>query len=233
MQWKTLIVEDEEMAAKSMQRMVNKHPDLVLSGTCNSGEEATRFLEENNVDLILLDVEMPGLSGFDFLDAIEVNPFVILTTSKEKYAYDGFRYKVFDFLKKPVSTPTFQTAIINLVHQHQPPTSGAKETAESRDIYFKVDQKLVKVRFDEIKYIENTGNYAVVHTTRDKLVVYVTIKTLLEKLPAKPFVKVHRSYIVNTDFIQDIEQNSILIDGKMIPVSRAMKPELLSRLNTL
>lgn len=232
MQLRTLIVEDDLMARRSMERLVNKNENLILVGVCENGQEGSSFLQDNEVDLILLDVEMPEMDGFSMLENLDKMPVIIMTTQKEKYAFEAFQYRVFDYLKKPVTTPVFDASINKLVvHLSRDVTTGSNK--KSNNIFLKVDQRLIKVRFNDIYYIENLGDYVKVKTNESHLVVHSTMKSLVEKLPAEHFMRVHRTYIVNLDHINDIEQNSILIGGKMIPVSRNSKTELLSRLNTL
>jgi DNA-binding LytR/AlgR family response regulator len=229
-QLKTLIVEDESMARASMERLVKKNDHLEWVGTCENGTDGSDFLRNNPVDLLLLDVEMPDMDGFSLLEEMEVKPRVILTTSKEEYAFHAFQYRVFDYLKKPVRMPVFDAAIMRLMDEINK-ESTTKES--SKEVYLKIENKLVRVVFKEIKYAENVGNYVKLVTESENLIVYVTMKELMEKLPPSNFVRVHRSFIVNTDFIQDIEQNSVVVDGQMIPVSRGLKADLMKRLNTL
>ncbi|MBI1304975.1 MAG: response regulator [Bacteroidetes bacterium] len=237
MKIKTLIVDDEIMARKSMERLVQKHPDLEWVATCESGQEALTVMENSEIDLILLDVEMPGMTGFEFLDSLFVVPNIILTTTKENYAFDAFQYQVTDYLKKPITIPRFNTAIEKLVQlnkiKNQQINKAEENALNEEDIFLKVDSRLIRVHYKDILFIENVGDYAKVVTTSDPLIVHATMRNLEERLPATTFMRIHRSYIVNLLHIRDIEQNSIQVGGKLIPVSRAAKPDLLKRLNLL
>ncbi len=226
---RTLIVDDEIMARKHMERLALKNESLTVVGICENGEEGVKFLTENEVDLILLDVEMPKLNGFELLEQLQFTPHIIMTTTKEDYAYDAYQYQIFAYLKKPVTIPIFNTTIDKLVNSLKGTRSGEKKD----HIFFKVDSKLVRVEYLEIKYIENVGDYVKVVTADNTYVVHASMRSLSDKLPEELFMRVHRSYIVNLKSIVDIEQNSLQLKGKIIPVSRAAKPDLMSKLNLL
>jgi len=226
---RTLIVDDEVMARKHMERLALKNELITVVGICSNGEEGVKFLSENEVDLILLDVEMPKLNGFELLEQLQFTPHIIMTTNKEDYAFDAYQYQIFAYLKKPVTIPVFNTTIDKLVDSLKGTRSGEKKD----HIFFKVDSKLVRVEYLEIKYIENVGDYVKVVTINNAYIVHASMRSLIDKLPEELFMRVHRSYIVNLKSIVDIEQNSLQLAGKLIPVSRAAKPGLMSKLNLL
>lgn len=225
-----IIVEDELMARRSLQRLCEQYNSLEVLATFDNATDALAFLAEQSVDLIWLDVEMPGLSGLDLLEQLPSIPYVVLTTSKTEYAYDAFQYQVTDYLKKPISMPRFKIAVEKVLELHARSKSGP--TAAQKEIYIKTDGRYIRLPFDSISYIENTGDYVKIHTSKQTHIVYSTMKYLEEKLGVQ-FLRVHRSYIVHLDKIVDIEENTLVISNKVIPISRANKPELMNRLNLL
>lgn len=225
-----IIVEDEVLSRKSLQRLCEQHGSLDVLGVFDNAHGALEFLAHQVVDLIWLDVEMPGLSGFGLLEQLGSIPFVVLTTNKTEYAFDAFQYQVTDYLKKPITLPRFKIAVekvLELSVRTKPNTSP-----ERNEIYIKTDGRYLRLPFDTITYIENTGDYVKIFTTTQTHIVYTTMKYLEEKLGSQ-FLRVHRSYIVHLDKIVDIEENNLVISNKVIPISRANKSELMSRLNLL
>lgn len=225
-----IIVEDELMASKSLQRLCAHHESLELVAICESADEALAFLAGREVDLILLDVEMPGKSGFGLLEQLPAMPYIILTSSKTEYAFDAFQYQVIDYLHKPVMQPRFRIAIEKVVELDT--LSKLNRSAEPQEIYIRSEGRYIRLPFETIVYVENLGDYVKVITTAQTHVVHTTMKYLEEKL-GKRFLRVHRSFIVHLDKIVDIEENNLVIADKVVPISRANKPELMNRLNLL
>jgi DNA-binding LytR/AlgR family response regulator len=227
---KCLIVDDEKMARTYLEKMCQKIEDLEVVASCENAEEALEILEEDKVDILFLDVEMPGLSGFDLLNYLSYQPNVVMTTSNTEYAFEAFEYDVSDFLKKPFNFPRFRKAIDKIKSEEK----QVEDSFSTEEIYIKDKSKLVKVKFADILYIENVGDYVKVVTKGKKnYIVYGTIKSYAKKMPEKYFLKVHRSYIINLHEIKDIEGGSVVIDGKVIPVSRAHKSLLMDRLKIM
>lgn len=225
-----IIVEDELMARKSLQRLCEQHSALTVQGVFDSATDALAFLSQQEVDLIWLDVEMPGLTGFELLENLPSIPFVVLTTGKTEYAYEAFQYQVTDFVKKPITLPRFNLAVEKV--QDLNTRGKASASADHQEIYIKTEGRYIRLPFDAISYIENTGDYVKIFTAAQTYVVYTTMKYLEEKLGTQ-FLRVHRSYIVHLDKIVDIEENTLVVTNKVIPISRANKPELMNRLNLL
>ncbi len=225
-----IIVEDEPMSRKSLQRLCEQHGSLEVLSVFDNGTSALDYLAEQDVDLIWLDVEMPGLSGFDLLEQLPSMPYVILTTSKIEYAFEAFQYNVTDYLKKPISLPRFKIAVEKVLELKARAKSNSSD--ERQEIYIKTDGRYIRLPFATISYIENTGDYVKIFTSTQTHIVYTTMKYLEEKLGMQ-FLRVHRSYIVHLDKIVDIEDNTLVISNKVIPISRANKPELMNRLNLL
>lgn len=235
---KCIIVDDETMARKALQRLCEQHESLEIIAICESATQALTVLADQEIDLIWLDVEMPELSGFDLLDRLPIMPQVILTTSKTDYAFDAFQYQVTDYLKKPIAQLRFKLAVEKVLaaqkkqEQVQAQKQEPVQMGDNKAIYVKSDGRYVRVPYDSIMYIENTGDYVKILTNNQAFVVYTTMKSLEEKLGAQ-FLRVHRSYIINLDKIVDIEESNLVVATKVIPISRANKAELMSRLNLL
>lgn len=235
---KCLIVDDELMARKYLEKLCAKMPVLDLVGSCASAKEAMEVLQKEPIDILFLDVEMPGLSGLELLNQLPFLPKVIMTTSKTEYAFDAFQYQAVDYLKKPINFPRFRQAIEKILESEETvgqTTSAAApvQDEEVEEIFIKDNNRLTKITLKDILYIENIGDYVKIITKDDQYTIYGTIKGIAAKLPEKNFLKVHRSYIINMKEIVDVEANSILIDKKLIPVSRAHKQQLFDRLKLL
>lgn len=232
---KCLIVDDELMARKALERLCDKRNELEVAAICEDAEEALKVLKSQEIDLLFLDVELPGLNGLQLLDQLPYMPIVIMTTSKTEYAFDAFQYQVNDYLKKPITLPRFMQAIDKILEQRSSVTAKTDTSTkiESNDIFVKEEGRYIRLAYQDILYIENVGDYAKIRTNRGSHVIYTTMKTLEEKLPASIFFRVHRSFIINLSKIVDIEESNLVIEEKVIPISRANKPELMERINLL
>lgn len=222
-----LIVDDEIMSRKLLENHINKNEHLKLVKQCENVKSAIDYLSENEVDLIFLDIEMPGANGFELIEQCPILPFIIITSSKEEYAYEAFEYQVDDYLRKPIKIPRFQQAIQKIINKNIKPSN------DHDSIFIKVDGKHVKIELKDILFIENVGDYVKFKMNEKSFIVHSTLKRLIQKLPQKKFMKVHRSFIINLDKIVDIEENSLLIQDHLIPVSRANKAPLMERLNLI
>ncbi|MCH2082274.1 MAG: LytTR family DNA-binding domain-containing protein [Saprospiraceae bacterium] len=224
-------VDDDILSRKTIEKHCSKVSNLDLVYQCENAEEGLKILEKDaNIDLVFLDIEMPGLSGIEFLEEVKYMPIVIVTTSKTEYAFDAYHYEAIDYLKKPIGPKEFLRATDKAVEKHKQITLYKEE---SNAVYIKADGRFVRVPFEEILYFENVGDYVKVQTETQVLIIHSTLKGIDEKLKDGRFLKVHRSYIINLDKIVDIEENTMVIDKKVIPISRANKPVLMGRLNFL
>lgn len=225
-----IIVEDLQVAANYLAKCCEKSASVEMKGIFSNVPDALAFLNENSVDLIFLDVEMPGANGFELLDQIAFSPKVILTTSKKDYAYNAFQYNVSDYLMKPFTYQRFLEALQKI----QPSRETISTSNGSDHIYIKADGKLIRLNNDSILYIESMGDY-VKFVTNDnkKYITHNTIKNLEEKVSKQHFLKVHRSYIVNLHKIDDMRENILFIKGNEIPVSKANKADVFKRLNII
>jgi len=229
---KCIIVEDEVMARKSLERLCDKKTSLQLQGSFEHAEAAIDFLKDQKTDLIFLDVQLPGMSGLDFIEELSVLPQIVFTTSSEDYAYKAFEYEVTDYLKKPISLDRFSRAVKKCLQEADRKQEQA-DLSKASEIYVRVNKKLVRVPFTDILYFENAGDYISMVTRSGKYLIYGTIKSLAQRLNHPRLIKVHRSFIINLDYIKDIDDTSLVIDEKMIPISRAHRSVLLSTINIL
>lgn len=225
-----IIVDDEMIARRSLERLCQKLDTLQLINIFEDPNQALTFLQQNTVDLIFLDVLMPGLTGIELMDQIGDLSQVILTTSRTEYAFEAFQYHVTDFLKKPISFPRFEQSVLKAIEVHKQ-NEGYRSNAQ--EIYIREDGRYVRVLYENILYFENAGDYICIKTTAGNHIIPGTIKSLDFRLKDPRFLKVHRSFIVNLSKIKDIEDTTLVIDNKVIPVSRAHKASLVGHLNLL
>lgn len=229
----TIIVEDEIMARKSLENLCGKYHRINLTETVENAEAALQSLEaDSTIELILLDIEMPGMSGLDLLEKIPYLPQVIFTTGNKVYAYEAYEYDITDFLKKPVSAERFDKAM-QKVFAIKDQRNAIASSSAAHELYIKSDGRFVRLAYDDIFYFENVGDYIKACTSHGNYIFYETMKGLDLKITNPRFLKIHRSYIVNLGKIKDIEDNTIVIEKKVIPVSRAYKSVLMSSINLI
>lgn len=238
-----IIVEDIQIAADFLRKFCEKSDLVEVKGHFLNVTDALEFLDQERVDLLFLDVEMPGANGFDLLDRLTYSPMIILTTSKTEYAFNAFQYHVNDYLKKPFTYKRFIEAIGKLQQSVADATPAAPATSsaalpltpqtDSEFLFIKADDKLTKIRKDDILFLESMRDYVKFVTSGKNYVTYSTLKNMEEKLNGQTFLKVHRSYIVNLSKIDDIRGNTIYILGNQIPIGKGHKEDLEARLNIL
>lgn len=225
-----VIIEDLQVAADYITKCCNKCGRLELKGHFSDVKSALEFLNNNTVGLLFLDVEMPGATGFELLDNLAYKPKVILTTSKEQYAYNAFQYNVADFLKKPFTYNRFTEALDKV---NPPQVDPAPLPNNANHIFIKTDGKLIRLDNDDILFIESMGDYVKFVTADKKYVTYNSLRNLEEKVNKEHFMKVHRSYIINLLKIDDIRENDLYINGVEIPISKTLRADVLKRLTIL
>jgi two-component system LytT family response regulator len=234
-----LVVDDDPMSVQIVRTCIGNTPFLDATAACSSAIEAAEVLRTQAFDVLFLDVEMPLMSGLDLLRTLPDPPQVVLITSSQSYAVQAFEFAVADYLLKPLSYPRFLQAankvLENINAQRTVSEADAPEpTGHGAEFTFvKVDNKLVRVDFADVFYVEALGDYVHLVTNRSKLIVYSTMRAIEEKFPAQRFVRVHRSFIINIDYVQALEDNSLLIKDKYIPIGQTYMRGLLQRLNKL
>lgn len=235
-----IIVDDEATARVIVQQLCKGIDNLNVIEEFSNAMQAIKFLNQNEIDLIFLDIHMPDFTGFDFIQTLKNPPKVILTTSDKNLAIEAFEYDcIVDYLVKPIALPRFEKAM-QKAEKFNVPKNQAKEYTEKEEakneenqLYINIDRRLIKIDLPSIYLIEAKGDYILVKTDTKNYTVHSTLKKIEDKLPDDLFLKVHRSYVINIKKIIDIEDNSVLIAKDVIPVSRSNRPELMKRLNLL
>jgi DNA-binding LytR/AlgR family response regulator len=223
-----IIVDDEPLSRGFLRHFCEKSDKIVVKEQFANASDALGYLKHNNIELLFLDVEMPGINGFQMLDHLSTIPKVIMTTSKTDYAYTAFEYNVIDFLKKPVTYKRFLDAVDKVEKACKNDSSSAADI--NNNLFIKSNGSHVRLGYDEILYIEGMGDYVKYVTQDKKYIAHNTLKAIEETISGENFMKVHRSYIVNIKKIKDYADNTINIHGISIPVSKSNKADLLIKL---
>ncbi|MFY0712698.1 response regulator transcription factor [Seonamhaeicola sp. NFXS20] len=233
-----IIIDDEAAARAIIGQLCVSVPSLNVLEEFPNAIQAIKYLNQNEVDLIFLDIHMPDFTGFDFIETLKNPPKIILTTSDSNFAIQAFEYNcIVDYLVKPILPERFKKAILKAESFsktiQESNSSESVETSSGNDLYVNIDRRLIKIDIPSIYLVEAKGDYIQVKTEDKNYTVHSTLKKIEDKLPDTLFLKVHRSYIINIKKIIDIEDNSVLIKKDVIPVSRSNRPELMKRLNLL
>lgn len=226
-----LVVDDEPLARKLLVDYISKIPSLALVGTCTNPLEAREVLQANKVDLLFLDIQMPEITGINFLKTVKVQPMVILTTAYSEYALEGYELDVVDYLLKPITFERFLKAI-EKVNLRTAPIPIAGETvqgnaSEQEFVFVKDGTKIIKVKYDDILYVEGLKDYVVIHTPNKKITSLQRMKAMETELPEAKFIRIHNSFIVALDAIESIQKNEVLIGGKLLPISDTYKKSFM------
>jgi DNA-binding LytR/AlgR family response regulator len=224
-----LIVDDEPLARKGLVEYVNEVDFLQLVGECGTAAQAAATMASHQVDLLLLDIQMPRLSGIDFLRSLPKPPMAIFTTAFSEYALEGYALDVIDYLVKPIPFERFLKAVTKASDFQQLRNKGS-EHMTTEFFFVKSNGKYERVVFKDILFIESMQNYVVIHLASQKLIVYMTLGGMEENLPVDLFMKVHKSYIVSVAQVNAIENNEIIIRQSRIPVSRTLRDEVMRRI---
>lgn len=230
-----IVVDDNEVAQKQLISMLSTIENCNIVETFTNPLKAIEFVKSNSCDVVFLDIEMPELSGIELVQSMRAHlPQVVFYTSNPEYALECYDYNVTDFLKKPVTLPRLLSCIDRIEEKKKIIESAVKtDKSEINSLFIKTDSRYVKLDFDEILYVEASGDYVVFKTTERSYIVHSTMKNIGNNLPKEHFIKVHRSYIVNKDKIVDIEDMSLMIGRKVIPISRSQREPLMNSLNLL
>lgn len=235
-----MIVDDEPLAIDVIENYLQRL-DAKSITRCENAVEAFQALQDRSYDLIFLDIEMPLLSGLEFLKSLKHPPSIIITTAYRDYAVEGFELEVVDYLVKPVSFPRFMRAMEKMLKTGRPvspappaPPPPSREepvrTPESEYLFLKVDRKFIKVLIKDILYIESLKDYIRVKTPDHAWITYQSLAEITDKLPADKFIRVHRSFTIAIDKVSMIEGSCVEIDGKLIPISRENRQEVLKKI---
>jgi len=226
---KCIIVEDETLAQQVIQSHLKKVDRFELVGICKNALEAKEVLNKQEVDLIFLDIQLPGMSGLDFLQSLQNPPLVVLTTAYSEYALESYEFNVIDYLLKPISFERFTKTINKIVDGRLfTHTANEKESLLHDHIFIKSNSKFFKVNFSEIIYIEGMKDYLKVHTAEYKLITHQTMNDMEKILSPKQFIRVHKSYIVAVPYIRSIYGNSIEMEKVTIPIGNSYKDKVVN-----
>lgn len=219
---KCIIVDDEPLAREAIEMLIEKTQDLSLLGTFNSAATASKFLAENDVDLVFLDIQMPGINGIEFAKTIPEETFVIFTTAFSEFAIESYEVDAIDYLIKPVKLERFQKAVDKAqVYSKLLEKGNSNNNIEQiTDDYFfiKADRKIIKIHFKDLLFIEGLKDYVVMHTENQKVITAMNIKTIHEQLPKNTFVRVSKSYIINAKKMDSVDNNTVYIGKNEIPI---------------
>ncbi len=231
-QLKCAVVDDSKLQRILMAKLIQSHPSLELVGEYKNGVEAQRELLTNHVDLLFLDIEMPLLSGFDFLDNLTIRPQVVFITGKTEYAFKAFDYDAVDYLQKPIKKERFLNATRKAINIHL--LKGETDSGDEDFIFVKSNLKKKKVYLTELLYVQALGDYIKLVTNHDSLVVLSTMKAFETQLPKDRFLRIHKSYIVNLNRVQKYSSQFVDIDNNdKLPLSRTRKIELRKALESI
>jgi DNA-binding LytR/AlgR family response regulator len=226
-----VIVDDDELSRSVLEDLINDTEGFSLVASCETGVDAFKILQEEPVDLLFLDIEMPKMDGMELIKNLNPLPQVVIISSHAEYAAESYEYDVTDFIKKPLTHGRFLKAINKAEQRFK--VERANISSEGESIFIKADSRLVRINLKDILYIEALGNYMKIYTGEGRFTILSTMKEIAEKLSGNEFVRVHRSYIVRLDKIESIEDQYIKMGAKHISIGKAYKEELTSRLNLL
>lgn len=225
---KCIIVDDEPLAIEILESYVAKVDRLQLASTFRNAVSAFTFLQQHSVDLIFLDIQMPKLSGIDFLKTLKNPPKVIFTTAFRDYALQGFELEIVDYLLKPIPFDRFLKAVAKVLHQPATISNSSKpDVVPDNYVYFKVDKKMIKTKMADVLYIESIKDYVKVRTGEREIVTQQKISYLEESLPREQFLRIHRSFIVNLEKIDAYSATDVEIGKHSIPIGRNYKNDVM------
>lgn len=227
---KAAILDDDPISRKILQNFIEKSDKTEFVADFDNPLVALEELPKLNCDLLFLDMEMPEMSGLEFISAVKNIPQIVVVSSKTEYAAESYNYDVSDYLVKPVEFARFESAIQKVEEISSSIKMGSEETDH---IFIKKNKGFSRVRFNEINYIEALADYVQINSENERFTVLSTMKAITERLPEKKFLRIHRSFIVSIDKIDRIDENMVIIGDHTIPVSRSYKETLMKKLNLL
>jgi len=227
-----IIIDDEPLALELMADNVSKVPSLHLIATCSSPAEAISILNEQQIDLMFLDIEMPDITGINFLKTIKVKPMVVFTTAYDKYAMDGFELDVVDYLLKPISFERFLKAVNKAMELFNMNSSlvSVPKTDSNKHIFVKSEHKILKINLCDIQYIESMKDYVKIYCGAKPIYTLMSMKQIEALLPSDEFVRIHRSFIVSLSHIEFIGKSKVVIGSESLPISALYRDEFFKHL---
>lgn len=229
MEIKALIIDDEPLAQNVIKQYAERIPDLKIAGTCNEAICAHKVLQEQEIDLLFLDINMPKLSGISFLRTLSNPPLVIFTTAYSEYALEGYELNAIDYLKKPFSFDRFfkaYTKALELLQlKNQSVSKVDNENFTEEYFYVKANKKTIKVNLSDIIFIEGLGDYIKIHLKNSKLITNLSMKKMIDLLPEDKFYRIHKSYIISLDKIDSLEGNLVSVQGNKLPIGNSYRQD--------
>ena len=226
-----IIVDDEPIARDILKTYIQQVPYLKLEASCEDAFEAMQVINKGDIDLIILDINMPRLTGFEMLRSLKKYPAVIITSAYPEYALEGFELSVTDYLLKPFSFPRFVQATEKVVNRNHETLGGDKVGQSENFLMVKSDKKLTKVFFGEIEYAEAYGNYIFIYrNTGDRIMSKQTLTQFEEQLPASSFIRIHKSYLLSLKAVKYLEGNEVALNNKKLPVGKVYRENLMKSL---
>lgn len=230
---KTIIIDDEFPARKLLSEYASKIANIKLCGVCDNAVHALELLQNEEVDLIFTDIQMPDLSGMEFIRSLKNPPLIVFTTAHSEYAIDSYELEAVDYLLKPISFPRFVQAVNKVQERIQLLRSKECEAKPEKDYFMvKADYKLYRIDFVNILFVEGQSEYVTFHLKDNKkITAYYALKKLEEELPSRDFMRIHKSYIVSLANIESVEGNLVTIAGQKLSIGKNYKDLLMDRLN--
>lgn len=225
-----LVVDDEPIAREGIMEYIAQIDYLFAVAQCKSAAEAAGLLQKHKVDLIFMDIQMPKITGIEFVKALPDPPLIIFTTAYSEYALEGFELDVLDYLLKPISFPRFLKSVEKAQSYLR---SINKEPASGQDFFFiKCNGKIENITTADVIYVEALANYVIIHTRQKKYITYLTFSGIEGQLPAHLFVRIHKSYLVAIAAIQTIDGNEVITSSVRLPLSKSYRQDVMSRIES-
>ncbi|MDQ3046942.1 MAG: LytTR family DNA-binding domain-containing protein [Bacteroidota bacterium] len=229
-----LIVDDDKLARTVLKQLVAQVDFLTLKEECSSPVEAFNYLKKEVIDLVFLDVEMPGMTGIELIKNLEKRPIIILISSKKDYAVEAFELNVADYIAKPVTMARFLVAVSRAKKMFESSENKMDSSDKDKDfIFVRSNSVLTKIKISDIIYVQALGDYVNIFTTDKRFTVHITLKGIEEKLGLGRFYRLHRSYLVSLDHVDGIEEGTAYVGKYPLPIGEQFKKELLKRLNLI
>lgn len=231
MEIRCLVVDDEELARTLLENFISRIPNLTLVDKCKDPLEAMKIMQQEHIDLLLLDIQMPGLTGIEFLRSLQQQPMVIFTTAYAEYAIESYSLNVIDYLLKPFSFERFVQAINKASEMRSLKSKNQEKTKESKDfILVKSEHKIHRIKLDDILYIQSMREYVAYYTPKGRILSLNSLKKLEIELPADDFIRIHKSYIVAIEKVATLEGNLIHIGKEKLPIGASYREVVLGKI---
>ncbi len=231
-----IVIDDEPLALKQLTKYASQMPELELVASCRSAKEAQEVLNNEQIDAIFTDINMPDLNGMDFVQSLENPPMVVFTTAYSQYAVDGFKLNALDYLLKPFGIDEFRRATKRLVEKHELLNAAAVSLVDEDDcIFLKTEYKIVRISIDDILYVEAMSEYLRIHFSNGArpVTALLSMKKMEERLPSNKFMRTHRSYIVNLKRIIEVNKSHIVMAPQVaLPIGDLYKDTFMAYLNS-